>query len=463
MLILKRLLTTSCTLLDTSPKNYYKIIAPSTFETKKCESYNEKHSSTTTEITATSTATVADTVEDELTITHKTKRKFISTYKRSTHPTSVPLSKIFSNNFPLSINESFEDYKYRNNPLKFQHDLLSILPFYPTPDPQVKTKEGRSSEVLKVEIDDKGNYINEFVIYPENYNPQVMPDDEYHHLIMVHGYGAGLGFFLKNFDEISNFQPNNTQNNKYIVHAIDLLGYGCSSRPNFYPQNLDQVENWFHDSFITWLQKRNIPSDKTIVMAHSMGAYLMATLAINRNLKFCSKLLMVSPGAIIKHQTPVQVPRYFVKLWERNISPFTIVRKLGPLGSKIVSGWSSRRFDKLTRQEKKLLHKYSYGIFQSKGSGEYMLNYLLAPGADARHPLVDRGIDRITCDVSWWYGKEDWMDKKGGQICSAIINNKGEFKSDVKIIEDSGHHIYLDNIKKFNSMVLEEMNQLINK
>lgn len=29
-----------------------------------------------------------------------------------------------------------------------------------------------------------------------------------------------------------------------------------------------------------------------------------------------------------------------------------------------------------------------------------MLNYLLAPGADARHPLVDRGIDRITCDVS---------------------------------------------------------------
>ena len=34
MLILKRLLTTSCTLLDTSPKNYYKIIAPSTFETK---------------------------------------------------------------------------------------------------------------------------------------------------------------------------------------------------------------------------------------------------------------------------------------------------------------------------------------------------------------------------------------------------------------------------------------------
>lgn len=460
------MITTSCTLLDTSPKNYYKIITPATFETKKCESYNETHSSTTTtEITTTAT-TVAGTVNEDLTITHKTGRKIISTYKRSTHPTSVPLSKIFSNNFPLSINESFEDYKHRNNPLKFQHDLLSTLPFYPSLGPQQET-EGRSSEVLKIEIDDEGNYINEFVIYPENYHPHIVPDEEYHHLIMIHGYGAGLGFFLKNFDDISNFPPNDTQNNnntnKYIIHAIDLLGYGCSSRPNFYPQNLDQVENWFHDSFTTWLHKRKIPSDRTIVMAHSMGAYLMATLAINRNLKFCSKLLMVSPGAVIKHQNPVQVPRYFVKLWERNISPFTIVRKLGPLGSKIVSGWSSRRFDKLTRQEKKLLHKYSYGIFQSKGSGEYMLNYLLAPGADARHPLVDRGIDKITCDVSWWYGKEDWMDKKGGQICSDIINKKGQFKSDVKVIEDSGHHIYLDNIKRFNSMVLEEMKHLINK
>ena len=41
-----------------------------------------------------------------------------------------------------------------------------------------------------------------------------------------------------------------------------------------------------------------------------------------------------------------------------------------------------------------------------------MLNYLLAPGADARHPLVDRGIDRITCDVSWWYGKKiGWIKR----------------------------------------------------
>ena len=52
--------------------------------------------------------------------------------------------------------------------------------------------------------------------------------------------------------------------------------------------------------------------------------------------------------------------------------------------------------------------------------------------------------------------------QKGGELCSDIINNTSgvAYKSDVKIIEDSGHHIYLDNIDKFNSMVTEEMKNL---
>ncbi|KAL6454012.1 CLD1 Cardiolipin-specific deacylase 1 [Candida maltosa Xu316] len=244
----------------------------------------------------------------------------------------------------------------------------------------------------------------------------------------------------------------------WVIHAIDLFGYGCSSRPSFHPNSLEQVETWFHDTFATWMNKRNIPKDNTIIMAHSMGAYLMATYGINRDPEFCHKLLMVSPGAVIKHRKPVSVPKYFTKLWEQNISPFTIVRKAGPLGSKVVSGWSSRRFAKLSPKAGKLLHKYSYAIFQGNGSGEYMLNFLLAPGADARHPLIDRGIDKLKCELSWWYGKEDWMDKKGGELCSEIINTKYNCKkSDVKVIEDSGHHIYLDNIDKFNSLIIGEM------
>ncbi|EER34176.1 conserved hypothetical protein [Candida tropicalis MYA-3404] len=438
----RRLISTTSTNLDSFTLS--KINNLFTSLTRKTSTANDKKQSLTT----------TSASPDMATATSKSipRKVTISTYKRSTHPTSVPLSKLFSNSFPLSVKESLEDYKLRHQPLKFQHDLLSLLPFYPKPD-----SLGRSSKVLKVIIDNKNHYINEFVIYPPG--KSVEDESDCFHLIMVHGYGAGLGFYLKNFDKISMGSA------RWIIHSIDLFGYGCSSRPKFTPNNLEQVEDWFHNSFNTWMEKRNIPRDKTIVMAHSMGAYLMATYGITRDSKFCNKLLMVSPGAVIKHRKKVKVPEYFKKLWERNISPFSIVRKAGPLGSKVVSGWSSRRFAKLTSKESKLLHKYSYGIFQGSGSGEYMLNFLLAPGADARHPLIERGIHKLECDLSWWYGKEDWMDKKGGELCSDIINNTSgvAYKSDVKIIEDSGHHIYLDNIDKFNSMVTEEMKKLENQ
>lgn len=369
-------------------------------------------------------------------------------YKRSSHPTSVPLAKLFSSRFPLSLKESIKDYSMRNNVLKFQSDLLSLLPFYPYMD-----KLGRSSEVIQTKLSD-GNYLNEYVIYPQNYNPQNYQN--YNHLIMVHGYGSGLGFFLKNFEEIS-------KSSNWIIHSIDLLGYGCSSRPSFKPKqdNLSGVESWFHDSFEEWLNLRNLNnnSDKLLIMAHSMGAYLMATYGINKNPNFCKKILMISPGAVLKHRKQIFIPKYFAKLWEQNISPFSIVRNAGPLGSKLVSMWSSRRFAKLSLRESNLLHKYAYAIFQNKGSGEYMLNYLLAPGADARFPLIERGIHKLKCKMLWCYGKEDWMDPQGGKLSSNILNNLNNDNNFSKVIEidDSGHHVYLDNYKKFNQLMIDEM------
>lgn len=373
-------------------------------------------------------------------------------YKRSTHPTSVPLNKLFTSQFPLSISELFRDYGHRHNPLKFQYNLLSTLPFFPEAD-----QTGRYGEVVETVLP-SGNKINEFVIYPPSFHGKSQEERKVlyakcNHLIMVHGYGGGLGFFLKNFEQLS-LLPN------WVVHSIDLLGYGCSSRPKFTPNSLKEVENWFHDSYEEWANLRHLKNpQKILVMAHSMGAYLMASYGINRDPSFCKKLMMVSPGAIIKHRSKVAIPAYFAKLWEQNISPFSLVRNTGPFGSKLVSMWSSRRFANLPQNEATLLHKYAYGIFLSPGSGEYMLNFLLAPGADARHPLVERGVEKLKCNLLWCYGEEDWMDQKGGELCSNIVNShyQDPTRSTTCEIKNAGHHLYLDNVRDFNELVLNEM------
>lgn len=376
-------------------------------------------------------------------------------YKRSTHPTSVPLKKLFLSQFPLSIKDSLADYAYRNNPLKFQHDLLATLPFYPDAD-----TSGRVGRLIQTTLLN-GQFINEFVIHPSSFagkssEEQATLYNDANHLIMVHGYGGGLGFWLKNFNHISSLD-------NWVVHAIDLMGYGCSLRPKFKPSedNIYGVEKWFHEPFQEWLRRRGLSErpENNLVLGHLMGAYLMATYAIDKNPDFCRKLLMVSPGAIIKHRQQVPIPAYFTKLWEQNMSPFSLVRNAGPIGSKLVSMWSSRRFANLDPDEQSLLHKYAYGIFQAPGSGEYMLNYMLAPGADARFPLIERGIHKLKCNVLWCYGEEDWMDKAGGRLCSNIINKvSGDSRrSLVCVIPNAGHHLYLDNISEFNLIVVSEM------
>lgn len=364
-------------------------------------------------------------------------------YKRSTPPISVPLNKLFLGTFPLSVNDSMNDYKIKDDVLKFQHDLLSTLPFYPYAD-----SSGRSSEVMKTFIDEK-NYINEFVIYPNKQTKLNYANAN--HLIMIHGYGSGLGLYLKNFKEITS--------DNWIIHAIDLLGYGCSSRPPFSPTNFEQTESWFHDSFQKWMELRKIPSQNTMVLAHSMGAYLMGSYGI-KNPDFCKKLVMVSPAGITGHKSKVVVPKYFERLWERNVSPFSLVRNSKFYGSKLVSGWTYRRFAKLPVKERDLLHKYVYGIFQSPGSGEYMLNFLLKPGAEPRKPLKDRPFEKANFSYSWWYGSEDWMNIAGGQDCSRKLKSLGK-KSDVIEFSNAGHHIYLDNSNAFNKFVLKEMNEMV--
>jgi len=200
-----------------------------------------------------------------------------------------------------------------------------------------------------------------------------------------------------------------------------------------------------------------------------------------------------------------QIPKWVTYLWDANVSPFSVIRLSGPLGPSLVSGWTSRRFSHLPADESKLLHDYSYSLFRQRGSGEYALAYILAPGAFARSPLIQRieGVGRqlltpharpsldTDADVAksdalrekgvpvvMYYGDHDWMDVAGGFAAEIKILEakekalKGktatERKQDhgdakVVIIQQAGHHLYLDNAKDFNKEILKELKDVQNR
>ncbi|EHL02886.1 putative cardiolipin-specific deacylase, mitochondrial [Glarea lozoyensis 74030] len=374
-------------------------------------------------------------------------------------------------------------------------------------------------------------------------------------LVMLHGYGAGLGFFYKNFEGLS-------RSKGWKIYALDMLGMGRSSRPPFKIHAKDQqgkiteAENWFIDALEEWRILKKI--DKFTLLGHSMGGYMAVAYALKYP-GHLNKLVLASPVGIPEDPYAVQaampepgdstmasefmqdqeneivnpngksstgdnnklfkappkadgkgkpeepqkrpLPKWLTYLWDANISPFSLVRWSGPLGPRLVSGWTSRRFSHLPETESESLHTYAYSLFRQRGSGEYALAYILAPGAFARSPLIRRihGVGRQPIPASsetklptpssssqsitkketgfpviLMYGEHDWMDIAGGYAAEqklkeerekALRNASPEEKekengsAKVVIIQKAGHHLYLDGWEEFNEVMRREMEE----
>ncbi|KAK4647188.1 uncharacterized protein QC761_123240 [Podospora bellae-mahoneyi] len=388
-----------------------------------------------------------------------------------------------------------------------------------------------------VQLSGKNRALNEFSIEREG-------EDVANTLVMLHGYGAGLGFFYKNFEPLTRLPG-------WKLYALDMLGMGNSSRPPFkvhaktQKEKIAEAESWFIDALEEWRKIRKL--EKFTLMGHSMGGYL----AVSYALKYpghLNKLILVSPVGIpedpwavnadmpepetstmaaeftqdqesIVHQTPAgqnaeyvnakasdkksvasqpntsttppkrPLPGWLVWLWDANVSPFSIVRFAGPLGPRFVSGWTARRFNHLPSPEKQALHDYSYALFRQRGSGEYALPYLLAPGAYARSPVINRIQDvgrqvispktETTPEVKehgfpivFMYGENDWMDVAGGyaaeekikkRIEKELLEEGGAEKENgsvkVVVVRKAGHHLYVDNPEEFNEVVRRELKE----
>ena len=422
------------------------------------------------------------------------------------------------------------------------------------------TREWRSN---LVKLSGKNRAINEFSV--ERVGERVD-----NNLVMVHGYGAGLGFFYKNFEALS-------QAKGWKIYALDMLGMGRSSRPPFKiaakegEPRIREAEDWFIDAIEEWRVQRKI--ERFTLLGHSLGGYLAVAYALKYP-GHLNKLVLASPvgipedpyaisaempeppdstmtnevfqdqqtttttsnpnipdsakvgdnnnflGAKAKNEAASAsakangqkdvtaptaprrpYPKWLTLLWDANFSPFGLIRWSGPLGPRFVSGWTSRRFNHLPPDEAQALHTYAYTLFKQRGSGEYALAYLLAPGAFARSPLIHRiaGVGRqllppqtsstpsvvnVNSDnqegpkketgipVVLMYGENDWMDIAGGYASEKKLNEvkqkvlregtederrreNGDAK--VVVIRKAGHHVYLDGYDQFNEEMLAEM------
>ena len=511
----------------------------------------------------------------------------------------------FEGMFPLGYKEGFSQWWASIPAAQTEHKVLSFVPFLQRPPTQLVTNSAPpSASPSAVSIErphlDQASHIAEISSVDDPYGPRKWHSrlvplsgknralNEFsverigevvdQNLVLLHGYGAGLGFFYKNFEGLSRVRG-------WQLYALDLLGMGRSSRPPFKikskqrAEQITEAEDWFIDSLEEWRIKKNI--HRFTLVGHSMGGYMAVAYALKYPGRL-NKLILASPVGIPEDPYAVNaaMPRpgsstlaneltqdqdtetttasngsipdsakvasradnnnildtrtkaekaaaknndgvpaestapppprramgkWFTYLWDANISPFSIVRWSGPLGPRLMSAWTSRRFSHLPPNEAQALHEYAYSLFRLRGSGEYALAYILAPGAFARSPLIRRihGVGRQYISgvesnsivagspsepqstpgaetkrrengipIVFIYGENDWMDVGGGYAAkeridaekTRILKDASEEErrrdngdSKVLIIKKAGHHVHLDGWEQFNEVMREEM------
>jgi len=291
-------------------------------------------------------------------------------------------------------------------------------------------------------------------------------------LVLLHGYANGSLYFYRNLMGLSHHFES--------VYALDMLGWGLSSRPKFEllsahadtnknsdddddeiklpssssletKQKVSSAESFFVESLESWRQHHNLP--KLTLAGHSMGGYLSVAYA-ERYPQHVEKLILLSPVGVPEKQpeddeSKIKSLPFYVRgmiktsryLFNRGITPGSFLRSLPFSRSKaMVDGYILNRLPAITCPEERThLGEYLYQNSMLPGSGECCLNEILTAGAFAKIPLVNRipnivktgadddnedGKEEEGMEVHMIYGQNDWMDFRGGLETQRVCHEK---------------------------------------
>ncbi|KAM4538876.1 1-acylglycerol-3-phosphate O-acyltransferase ABHD5-like isoform 1-T1 [Odontesthes bonariensis] len=331
--------------------------------------------------------------------------------------------------------------------------ISSWLPSWcPTSPSQLKVAEEKMLKTVKrpysrqhVRISN-GNYLWTLAFSTQLHpcsptSPQLSPGTP---LVLLHGFGGGVALWAQNLDPLSSCRP---------VYALDLLGFGRSSRPLF-STDPEAAEEQFVTALEEWREKVGL--EEMVLLGHNLGGYLSAayTLKYPNRVKH---LLLVEPWGFPAR--PENPNHHSIPMWIRAIgavmspfNPLAGLRLAGPLGPTLVQTIRSDFKQKYSSVfDDNTVSDYIYHLNAQTPSGETAFRNMTIPYGWAKRPMLERiGQVRADIPISFIYGSRSSIDSNSGHGVRTI-------RPDVQImvIRGAGHYVFADQPEDFNQAVLQ--------
>ncbi|XP_049439155.1 1-acylglycerol-3-phosphate O-acyltransferase ABHD5 [Epinephelus fuscoguttatus] len=271
-------------------------------------------------------------------------------------------------------------------------------------------------------------------------------------MVLLHGFGGGVGLWAQNLDALSQHRP---------VFAMDLLGFGRSSRPLF-STNAQEAEDQFVESIEQWRAKVGLES--MILLGHNLGGYL----AVSYSIKYPGRvkhIVLVEPWGfperpyIVEADRPIPV---WIKALGALFSPFNPLaglRLVGPLGPILVQTLRpdfKRKFSSMFSDN--TVSEYIYHLNVQTPSGETAFKNMTIPYGWAMRPMLQR-MDQLQpkIPITIIYGSRSSIDSNSG---STIKQMRPHSHVEIVTVRGAGHYVYADQPEDFNHRVVQVLDKV---
>lgn len=279
--------------------------------------------------------------------------------------------------------------------------------------------------------------------------PDAADSDDALPLVLVHGYLCGSALWVLNLEALSRHRR---------VYAIDLLGFGKSSRPTLAADPCT-VEDQLAQALEAWRDKVGL--DRFLLLGHSFGAFVASAYAL-RHPRHVAHLILEDPWGFSESRVPdtaFQLLPWLVTAFTRGIQFFrladicTVLRAggiLGPAFLRVVLSHETNMFRKIVHDETAIV-SYFYHCNVRRPSGEASVKALMHKFPWTKHPMGTRLVALPPeVGLTFIYGAHSFMGRKPA---FAIREARSQSFVQVHVLEDCGHNLHYEKPEEFCGIV----------